>query len=74
MQNESLILDVLQETWINIFNNISKYEERGYFYAWANKILVREVIRQGKKKIYKVIHINSNHDNGQLQDAIVEKN
>jgi len=34
--------DLLQETFIDAFKNLSKLKERDYFYSWIRKILVRK--------------------------------
>jgi len=59
MDDGASIMDVLQDTWIIIFNNIHKYEEKGFFYAWAKKIMLREIIRMSKKEKDKVLFLNS---------------
>ena len=55
----SAVMDILQETWIIIFNNIQKYEERGYFYPWAKRIMLREIIRASKKEKAKILFIDT---------------
>ncbi len=59
ISDSETILDVLQETWIIIFNNLESYEERGYFYAWAKKIMLREIIRISKKEKAKEVFIGT---------------
>jgi len=58
VSDHQVILDILQETWISIFNNIQAYEEKGLFFGWAKKIMLREVFKNGKKESAKIKVLN----------------
>jgi len=74
MTDRESIMDVLQDTWIIIFKNIHKYEERGYFYAWAKRIMLREIIRMSKKEKAKVLFLNTlGQSEKQIQPDIERK-
>ena len=46
-----LVQDILQESFIIIFNNLEKFEYKSdfQFYAWIKKIAIRETIKNLKK-------------------------
>lgn len=41
--------DILQESWIQIFKSIHKYEERGFFKAWMAKIAITQCYKEIRK-------------------------
>jgi RNA polymerase sigma-70 factor (ECF subfamily) len=73
LSDKEMIMDALQETWIIIFNNIQGYEERGYFYPWAKKILLREIIRISKKEKAKEVFIGSLKTKDQVFKPSIER-
>jgi len=74
MSDKESIMDVLQDTWIIIFKNIKNYEEKGYFYAWAKRIMLREIIRMSKKEKAKVLFLNTlGRKNNMIQPDIERK-
>ncbi len=73
LADEATIMDALQETWINIFNNMDTYEERGFFYPWAKKILLREVIKISKYEKAKIVFLDSVQVQSKVQDPNAEK-
>lgn len=73
LNDEAKIMDVLQETWINIFNHIHSYEERGFFYPWAKKILLREVIKLSNKDKAKIVFLDTLKRSDLIQNPIAEK-
>lgn len=73
MTDHSSIMDVLQDTWILVFNNIEKYEEKGYFYAWAKRIMLREIIRMSNKEKAKVLFLNSMSRSESLVQPDIER-
>jgi len=72
VSDSSSIMDILQETWIIIFNNIEKYEERGYFYPWAKRIMLREIIRASKKDKAKILLIDTLKNRTEISQPSVE--
>lgn len=74
MSDKESIMDVLQDTWIIIFKNINKYEEKGYFYAWAKRIMLREIIRMSKKEKAKVLFLDTlGRKNNSIQPDVERK-
>jgi len=59
VSDKESIMDILQDTWILVFKNLNKYEERGYFYAWAKRIMLREIIRMSKKEKAKILFLDT---------------
>lgn len=50
---------MLQDTWIIIFKYMDTYEEKGFFYPWAKKIMLREIIRLSKKERAKILFLDT---------------
>ncbi len=73
MADKASIMDVLQDTWIIIFNNIDKYEEKGFFYPWAKKIMLREIIRMSNKEKAKVMFLNTMSRKDKMQAPDIER-
>ena len=46
----SLINDILQESWISIFQNINSYREVGKFRGWMSKIAISQCYKTFKKR------------------------
>ncbi len=47
--NEEITYDVLQDTFINVFNNLHQFQFRSTLGAWIKKILIREALRKTKQ-------------------------
>jgi len=42
--------DILQETWIQIFRNVDRYEENGKLKSWMARIAITQSYKQHRKK------------------------
>jgi len=49
LNDENSAKDALQDTWIKVFNNISKYKEEGKLHAWLKRILINTILKDKKK-------------------------
>ena len=58
--------DMLQESFIKIFANISKYEHTGSFVGWLHRIVINTAIT--------FYHKNKKHNQNYDFDLVVEKN
>jgi RNA polymerase sigma factor (sigma-70 family) len=52
-RDESMAKDILQETFIRIFENIGKYEPTGSFEAWMRRIAVRRSLQWLDKSCFR---------------------
>ncbi len=52
-RDEAMAKDVLQETLIRIFENITSYEDTGSFEAWMRKIAVRRSLQWLEKSSFR---------------------
>ena len=68
---DSYVEDVLQETFIRIFQNIEKFDsEKGSFVAWSSKVAAHCAIRFGQiQQRHKHEQLSAHHDKGQLPDV-----
>jgi RNA polymerase sigma factor (sigma-70 family) len=57
--NEEITYDVLQDTFIHVFNNLNQFQFRSTLGAWIKKILIREALRKTRQ---------IPHDSGQNGD------
>jgi len=71
--NRSIVLDAIQETWIIVFNQMDKYVEKGFFIAWAKKILIRELLRIKNKENSKIVYLNDIQNKNMAQKPAAEK-
>lgn len=73
MKDEFAAKDVLQESFIKIFEGISKYENTGSFEAWLSKITVRCALMTLRKQKKFLLHTELNNYREEIyQDAEVE--
>jgi RNA polymerase sigma-70 factor (ECF subfamily) len=42
--------DILQESWIKIFQNLNNYEDRGNLLGWMKTIVIRQALKNIAKK------------------------
>ena len=42
--------DMLQETFVKIYNNLKKFDTKSNFYTWANRIAINNCINHQSKK------------------------
>ena len=52
-RNRTQAQDIAQESWIKIFKNIDKYENRGKFASWCTTIVIHTAIRKMSNKYEK---------------------
>ncbi|MFN3403030.1 MAG: RNA polymerase sigma factor [Cytophagaceae bacterium] len=67
--------DLLQESFIKIFNNISNYEGKGSFEGWIRKIVINTCLKELEKKNY---HYSLSHPDAErlpvyTRENIIEK-
>jgi len=73
MKDEFAAKDVLQESFIKIFEGISRYENTGSFEAWLCKITVRCALMTLRKQKKFLLHAELNNTHEEIyQDAEVE--
>jgi RNA polymerase sigma-70 factor (ECF subfamily) len=63
--NEDTTYDVVQETFIHVFNNLYQFQFRSTLGAWIKKILIREALRKTKQ-----IHPDSGQ-NGNFREPVI---
>ena len=68
---DSYVEDVLQETFIRIFQNIEKFDaQKGSFVAWSSKVAAHCAIRFGQiQQRHKHEQLTAHHDKGKLPDV-----
>jgi len=52
MNNIHTAEEILQDSWIDIFNGLSRYEDRGKFEGWLKTIVIRRAWKAIKKRKY----------------------
>jgi RNA polymerase sigma factor (sigma-70 family) len=57
MKDETTAKDVLQESFIRIFQNIGKYKKTGSFEAWLSRITVTSALMELRKKRKLPFHV-----------------
>jgi RNA polymerase sigma-70 factor (ECF subfamily) len=60
--------DILQESFIKIFDNIAKFRNEGSFEGWMKRIVVRVALRHYQKKVQNRIDF---HDDIEEKDHVV---
>lgn len=71
-QNKQDSLDIVQEIYIKVFNNISKFNETMPFHPWIRRIAVNTCINFKRNNKSNVISLNHEYaDNLSLEDTIV---
>jgi RNA polymerase sigma factor (sigma-70 family) len=63
MEDEAAAKDVLQESFIRIFQNMEKYVEKGSFEAWLTRITITSALMELRKKKRLPFHVEleANH-------------
>ncbi len=73
VKDEELALDITQESFIDVINNVHKLKEPVTFVAWLNRITYHQCTRYFKKR--KDVLVESNdEDEGSIFDTIAEDN
>jgi RNA polymerase sigma factor (sigma-70 family) len=62
IKDEAEIEDVMQETYIKAFQNLSKFENRSQFPTWISRILINECLQRIKKANRETV-IQNNEEN-----------
>ena len=57
LHDEASAKDVLQETWIKVFNNINKYRDEGKLLAWLKRILINTTLGSMRKTV-SIVELN----------------
>ena len=71
-QNKQDSLDIVQEIYIKIFNNIATFDETMPFHPWIRRIAVNTCINFKRNNRSNVISLNHEYaDNLSLEDTIV---
>ncbi|MBC7861718.1 MAG: RNA polymerase sigma factor [Bacteroidia bacterium] len=71
--DEAEIEDVMQETYIKAFQNLSKFENRSQFATWLTKILINECL-QRIKKLNKKNSFENNEENTNVMNLTDNQN
>lgn len=64
MHNEENALDLVQEIYIKVFNNIGKYDEKYPFHPWIRKIAVNTCLNFKRDEKSNVISMNREVEDG----------
>ena len=59
---EEVAEDVLQEAFVNAFQNIASYQKKASFGAWLKKIVVNKAISYLRKQQLEVVELNDRMD------------
>lgn len=73
VKNENDAMDVLQESFIKIFRNLSKFNEQSKFETWVYRIVVNtcnDFLRKNKNKRNEVPIILNDNDNSKEFDIL----
>jgi RNA polymerase sigma-70 factor (ECF subfamily) len=70
VQNEQLTLDLMQEIYIKIYNNINKYDEKYPFHPWLRRVAVNTCINEKRKKTPNVIALDSGKEEFALENQL----
>lgn len=71
VRNEQDALDIAQEVYIKIFNNISKFDTKMPFHPWFRTIAVNTCLNFKRAQRYDSVSINSgNEDDKALEEVI----
>src|SRR5688572_9249831 len=62
LNEEAEIEDIMQETYIKAYQNLSKFENRSEFSTWLSRILINECL-QRVKKVKRVSLMDINEEN-----------
>ena len=54
MNDYSKAEEVLQESWIEIFNGLDKYQDQGKFWGWIKTIVIRKAWKHLSKNLHNV--------------------
>lgn len=76
LQNEDDVCDAMQETLINIYENIHKLQNEKYFKTWATRIAINEcyhIIRKQKINQDKIVKIQTETVAQEKENLSIEK-
>lgn len=76
LQNEDDVCDAMQETLINIYENIHKLQNEKYFKTWATRIAINEcyhIIRKQKINQDKIVKIQTETVAQEKENSSIEK-
>jgi RNA polymerase sigma-70 factor (ECF subfamily) len=75
VQNEQDALDIAQEVYIKIFNNISKFDDKMPFHPWFRKVAVNTCINFKRASRYDTVSLNAkDEDDKSLEEVVAAKN
>ena len=72
ISDEFTAKDVLQESFIRIFKNIGKYQEKGSFEAWLRRIVITSALMEIRKQKRDPFKSNLGMEQSQLLDQHAE--
>lgn len=64
VHNEESALDLVQETYIKVFNNITKFDDKYPFHPWIRKIAVNACLNYKRDEKSNVISMNREVEDG----------
>ena len=76
LQNEDDVCDAMQETLINIYENIHKLQNEKYFKTWATRIAINEcyhIIRKQKINQDKIVKMQRESSEQEKESLNIEK-
>ena len=76
LQNEDDVCDAMQETLIDIYENIHKLQKEKYFKTWATRIAINEcyhIIRKQKINQDKIVKIQTETVAQEKENSSIEK-
>lgn len=70
VHNEQEALDMLQEIYIKLYRNISKYDDKYPFHPWIRRVAVNTCLNEKRKHTLSCIPLDSGNDNLSLEDQL----
>lgn len=70
VHNEQEALDLLQEIYIKLYKNISKYDDKYPFHPWIRKVAVNSCLNEKRKNTLNCIPLDSGNEDFSLQEQL----
>jgi RNA polymerase sigma-70 factor (ECF subfamily) len=70
VQNEQTALDMLQEIYIKLYKNISKYDEKYPFHPWIRQVAVNTCLNEKRKAVPLSISLSNEDEGFALEDQL----
>lgn len=70
VQNEQETLDLMQEIYIKLYTNITKYDEKYPFHPWIRRVAVNTCINVKRKQAPIAVPLNNDTEEFDLEDQL----